>query len=129
MNAVQTLIFAALAAASQDQALQDALECRQLADDLDPALMRLAVPLDGSALHLQSPVSVYGHPARRIAVFRDGGTDLYTSWIEGVPLQQLADHAGLAPHDGFYEKSTAIGSLTLTADGDAAMLRCTVDFH
>lgn len=123
-------VIAAPSPPTSSDALQNALECRSVDDGLDAELVARSVPFDATLTTLASAVRIYGISTAEVSVFREGGTDLYTSYfpLEAAPL--LARHAGLvAQSDGSYTGTTPLGDLALEVDAGKARLRCTVFFE
>lgn len=67
-----------------DTALQNAFECRSVAPNIDLALQARQILLDGQThATLNPPITVLGFKVSDVTVFRDGGEDVYTSYIKG----------------------------------------------
>ncbi len=78
---------------------------------------------------LTEQVKVYGFSVRRVAVSRDGGEQIYRSYLAGTTLQQLAKSASLKlGKDGkTYGRLTKVGVLSAGMEGGEATLTCTVN--
>ena len=78
---------------------------------------------------LAEPVKVYGFSVRKVAVSRDGGEQIYRSYLPGLTVHQLAKSASLKlGKDGrTYGRLTKVGVLSAGTEGGEATLTCTVN--
>lgn len=78
---------------------------------------------------LAEPVKVYGFNTRKIAVARDGGEQIYRSFLPGISVQQTVKSASLKlGKDGrTYGRVTKLGVLEAGTDNGETTLTCTVN--
>lgn len=78
---------------------------------------------------LPEPIKIFGLSARKIAVSRGGGEQIYRSYLAGASLPQLIKSASLKlGKDGrTYGRVTKVGVLSADMEGGETTLSCTVD--
>ncbi len=114
--------------------LEQALSCTSVSPRFDQAeaALRLSGWRPGQGITpvtLTEPLSVYGLAVRRVAVSRDGGEQVYRSFLPGINLQQAVKAAALKlGKDGkTYGRVTKVGVLSAEMEGSDLTLTCTVN--
>lgn len=114
--------------------LEQALSCASVSQRFDQAeaALRLSGWRQGQGITpvtLPEPLSVHGLTVRKVAVSRDGGEQVYRSFLAGVNLQQVVKAAALKlGKDGkSYGRVTKIGVLSADTEGSDITLTCTVN--
>lgn len=114
--------------------LEQALSCASVSQRFDQAeaALRLSGWRPGQGITpvtLPEPLSVHGLTVRKVAVSRDGGEQVYRSFLAGVNLQQVVKAAALKlGKDGkSYGRVTKIGVLSTDTEGSDITLTCTVN--
>lgn len=114
--------------------LEQALSCASISQRFDQAeaALRLSGWRPGQGITpvtLTEPLSVHGLTVRKVAVSRDGGEQVYRSFLAGVNLQQVVKAAALKlGKDGkSHGRVTKIGVLSAEMDGSDLTLTCTVN--
>lgn len=114
--------------------LEQALGCAAIGPRFELAESRLKQsgwnPDQGvTPVTLAEPVKVYGFSVRKVAASRDGGEQIYRSYLPGLTFQQLAKAASLKlGKDGkTYGRLTKVGVLSAGMEGGEATLTCTVN--
>ncbi len=113
--------------------LEQALACTAIGQrfDLAETLLKQAGrrPDQGiTPVTLGDPVKVYGLSVHKVAISRDGGEQIYRSYLDGVSIQQLVKSASLKlGKDGkTYGRLTKVGVLSAGMEGSETTLTCTV---
>ncbi len=123
-----TAATAAPPAPAPQDVLRSALECREIPDGIDAALTALNIPFDAARTSI-APLQIHGSETREVSVFREGGTDLYTSYFAINAIDTLVERAALTRQDdGSFLGKTTLGEISLELEGDHARMRCTVAF-
>ena len=114
--------------------LEQALACTAIGQRFDLAETLLKQvgwrPDQGiTPVTLGDPVKVYGLSVHKVAISRDGGEQIYRSYLDGVSIQQLVKSASLKlGKDGkTYGRLTKVGVLSAGTEGGEATLTCTVN--
>jgi hypothetical protein len=114
--------------------LEQALSCTSVSPRFDQAEAGLKLsgwrPGQGiTPVALTEPLSVYGLTVRKVAVSRDGGEQVYRSFLPGIILQQAVKAAALKlGKDGkTYGRVTKVGVLSAEMEGSDLTLTCTVN--
>ena len=113
--------------------LEQALACTAIGQRFDLAETLLKQvgwrPDQGiTPVTLGDPVKVYGLSVHKVAFSRDGGEQIYRSYLTGVSIQQLVKSASLKlGKDGkTYGRLTKVGVLSAGMENGEATLTCTV---
>jgi len=110
--------------------LEQALECKAINyKTFDATLKALKIPNEGASFNLPSPITVFGLPVTKIAIFRDSGEDSYTASIAGANVKDVAKAANIkAAPQGSYSKSIKNRTLSVTPEttGGGAIVECVV---
>ena len=114
--------------------LEQALACTAIGQrfDLAETLLKQVGWRPGQGITpvtLGDPVKVYGLSVHKVAFSRDGGEQIYRSYLTGVSIQQLVKSASLKlGKDGkTYGRLTKIGVLSAAMVGGESTLTCTVN--
>ena len=110
-------------------ALQDAFECRAISGKIDGALQARTVRTDGKTqTHLAPPIMFFGFPVTDVTVFREGGEDIYTSYINApVSDVALADGQITAKQNSFYKSHDNSHGVALTFQRGTKAGHMTID--
>ena len=114
--------------------LEAALSCKRIDNSFtlaEQALQGAGWNVSQGVQPVALPVSltVFGLPTQRVAVFRDGGEQLYRSYLPGTSLAQAVKAAQLKlGKDGQeYGRVTKMGVLTAGTEDGVTTLTCTFD--
>jgi len=116
------------------QMLEQALSCATLGKSFgaaESALQQAGWRSDQGVtpVQLAQPLKVFGLGTQKIAVSRDGGEQVYRSYLPGVSLQQAVKAASLklGKDRKTYGRLTKLGVLTVDTENGETTLTCTVD--